>query len=62
MAEDLKARVANGQPSGVMRRPIRLTFDDSDDEIIVMSEREVEMEARNGQPARTVRPGESSFG
>jgi len=72
MAEDLKARVADhrdefseiphGQRSSVMQRPLCLSLDDNDDEVIVTGEREVVMEVRNRQPATNARQGESSFG
>lgn len=70
-AEDLKAKIVGQgdelndaprvQRSGIVRRPIHLTFDDNDDEVIVVGERELEIEELDKQPMRNVRQGESSF-
>lgn len=72
MADDLKTKVMNhrdefnemlqGARSGVIRRPIHLTFDDNDDEIILVGERELEIEEVNKRPMRSARQGKSCFG
>lgn len=72
MAEDLKTRVEDhsddfdeiphGQCSAFVRRPIHLVFDDNDDEIIVMGEREVDLDVRNGHTARKSKQSKSSSG
>ena len=71
MAEELKAvrnvefgdeptRMPRGQQrSGVRQRPVRLDFDDNDDDIILMGEREVQMDDQSSHPAaRAVTEGE----
>ena len=68
LAEELKDRNLDGgigrnktprpQRSGAIQRPLRLDFDDNDDDIIVMGEREVQTEEGSNQHAKAAMEGE----
>lgn len=68
MAEDLKAGNLNsndrrnqavfGKRPGTMRRPLRIDLDDTDDEIVVMGERRLQMQDQSSQSERVAIDGE----